>query len=191
MKTLRPMTTIPLLLLAACSATQVTGTWKDPTFAGPVPQKVLVVSRVPDETSRRNLEQELTSRIDEERGTAVPSTRYFARQDEMTPDALRQVAQREGFDAVLVTRFLGEETTLEYAPGSDVDGSSIYADPWYDPGHYYQERQAKMETGLYDVENGRPIWSITTETLNPNDSEKQTEQLASRIVGQMEKDAVL
>ncbi|MGA9522109.1 MAG: hypothetical protein WBV82_11625 [Myxococcaceae bacterium] len=192
MKTLRPLTMMSLLLVAACSTTQVTNAWKDPTFDGPAPKKVLVVGQLPDETSRRILEQELTSRIVEEGGSAVPSSEFFAEQSEIDSEALREVAEREDFDAVLVSRYLGEETTTQFVPDSAYGGGSMYGDPWYAPGHVYQERQAKMETGLFDIEDdGTPIWSVTTETLNPNDSEKQTRQLASKIVRQMEKDALL
>ncbi len=192
MKSLRPFTPIPLLLLAACATTQVTDTWKDPSFEGPAPKKVLVVGHLPDETSRRNLEQEISSRIAEEGATAVPSSQFFAKQTDIDSQALREVAKREDFDAVLVTRYLGEETTTQYAPGTGYDDGPLYGDPWFDSGQVYQERQGKMETGLYDAEEGgKPIWSVTTETLNPDDSEKQTRQIASKIVGQLEKDALL
>src|SRR5262245_59580489 len=66
------------LALTACSTTHITSTWKDPAAATAASfQKVLVVAMVPQETIRRNLEQEMVVRLQKRGVQAVPSSQYL------------------------------------------------------------------------------------------------------------------
>lgn len=185
-----------LLLVAGCASTQVSSAWRDPTVspAQAKPEKTLVVAMVPDPAIRRNLEDELAYKLQQHGVAAVTAHQLVQDERNLNKEQIQQLAQQQGADSVLLTRFRGIERHLEYEPGYGWDGFWGVWDPWmYQPGYLTEHTSARMETMLFHspTDGGRLIWTATTQTFNPSGSDRQIAGLASKIVDQMHKDAVV
>ncbi|HEY8206617.1 MAG TPA: hypothetical protein VIG99_03980, partial [Myxococcaceae bacterium] len=173
----------------ACSTTHVTSSWKDPSAAQANLQKVLVVAMVPQETVRRNLEQEMVARLQQRGVQAVPSNQFIQEGSSITRDGVKQVVENNGFDAVLVTQYLGTQRELEYYPGTYYDYFGYYSPMVYDSGYVRETTTVKLESRLFDAkEGGRLLWSAATSTVDPSSAEKAIPTVAQKIVEKLEKD---
>lgn len=181
------------LAVGGCATTKVTSSWTDPYLK---PQekaeKTLVVASVPDASTRRNLEDELTMKLRQEGVNATPSWRYIP-DGKINKDNIRQVASQQGMDSVLVTRFQGVQHKLYYEPGYTWDGYWGMWDPWmYQPGYIREQTVARLESSLFSPQNGGTlVWTASTQTLNPSGSWKQIASIADKIVDRMHEDAVI
>jgi hypothetical protein len=178
------------LILTACSTTHVTATWKDPSAAATANlQKVLVVAMVPQETVRRNLEQEMVARLQHRGIQAVPSGQFLQEGTTLTRESVKQVVQSNGFDSVLVTQYLGTQRELEYVPGTYEDYFGYMSPLIYEPGYVRETRTVKLESRLFDARaGGRLLWSASTSTVDPSSAEKAIPTVAQKIVERLEKD---
>ena len=178
------------LALTACSTTHVTSTWKDPAAATTANlQKVLVVAMVPQETIRRNLEQELVARLQHQGIQAVPSNQFLQEGSTLNREAVKQVVENNGFDSVLVTQYLGTQRELEYVPGTYEDYFGYMAPLVYEPGYVRETRTVKLETRLFDAKSGgKLLWSASTSTVDPTSTEKAIPTVAQKIVERLQKD---
>lgn len=181
-------------LMGACASTRVTSTWTDPTLAEQErPRKALVAAVVPDESIRRVLEERLVAQLREEGIDATPSFQFIPDVRELAKDNIREVAQAHGMDAILMTRFRGIQTRVNYSPGYTWDGYWGMWDPWmYQPGYITTETVARLETSLFvPKDGGRLVWTASSQTFNPTGSPRQLEGIARALVKRMEKDGVV
>lgn len=188
---MRALALVLMVIVTGCATTRVTDSWVDPEAQGRTVKRMLVVGLVPEETTRRHLEQNLVAEVEKQGIAAVPSNRYIDSRDNLTPAAIRNLAQQEGFDAVLISRFRGVHTEIEYDPGLGYDYAFGYPDPWYS-GYVYEEREAVLETTLFESEaGGRMVWSVGTQTLIDGDMVEKTGDLADKVVERMTRDRVI
>jgi hypothetical protein len=174
-----------LLLLSACSSTRLSSEWRDTADDGGAPQKLAVVAVVKDESISRLVEDEAVHRL------PASAHAVAARQLGFTPgadiQALRKELQDLGFDAAVITRLVTVDEQEIYHPPQTyfVDSGPTYA-PMFSPYYRnfwrfypyatsvavapaYQTRETRyiIETVLYRLPEGKPVWSAVTETLNP------------------------
>ncbi|MFL5320384.1 MAG: hypothetical protein ACJ790_12060 [Myxococcaceae bacterium] len=197
---------VMLMLGAGCATTYVTNSWTSPAVQAPEqrPKKTLVVALFPTEAARRTLEDNLSGRLGHEGVMAVPANRFFNDPSEINRDSLQQVAQREGFDSVVMSRFMGIHYGYYTSPsptfgvGMGFGGYYGYAPyfgaggNWYYPDQVYPQEEAVVQTSLFDTRNnGKLLWSATSKTVDPTQSEHEMGVIASKVVKRMQKDAVL
>jgi hypothetical protein len=149
---------------------------------------------VPDQTVRLRLEEEMSADLEQQGVKAVPANRYFPNHGTIDQNAIRELARREGFDGILITRFRGIETRAQYYPPTYTYGDVIgVQDPWvYNSGYVTTQTRARLESSLFRLDDGgHLIWTARTEQINPSGSAKETARIADKIVNRMHKDAVL
>lgn len=101
---------------------------------------------------------------------------------ENTPDKDRMLSRiRElGCDLIFTTTLLEKKSEARYVPGTPYapfPGYGMrfrgYYQYWwpfmYDPGYYTTDRTYSMEGSLFDVASEMLIWSVQTESYNPDD----------------------
>ncbi len=183
-----------LLLLTGCASTQVTNAWKDPSVAqSPPPSKVLVVALVPSRGTRQQLERALSSRLEAQGISAVPMQTLVPAETEIDRELIKRTVAEQGFDSVLVSRFAGLEEEIHHNPGIVYYdyfapyGGSPYP---YRPSYEVHEK-AKMETSLFDAQDGKMKWTATTSTFQPSEVGKKISGLADTLVKKLNSDGVL
>src|SRR5215217_7272847 len=108
-----------LLLASGCASTQLAQVWKAPQ-PGPPARKVLVVAVVPSETSRRMMEGTLADRLKKRGLEAVPGNSLTPAGEALDRAKLEELVRRDGYDAVLVSRYAGTTDSTTYMPGGPV-----------------------------------------------------------------------
>lgn len=174
-----------LLLTNACGPAQrVTSSWRDPDHvSGKRYQKVFISAITGNHRVRVSLEEHM-ARAARDQGLAVvrsldefPAT--FTR--ETTPDKERMLSRIRtlGCDLIFTVTLLEKKSEARYVPGTPYMPFSGYGmrfrgyyQYWwpimYDPGYYTTDRTYSMEGNLFDVESERLIWSVQTESFNPD-----------------------
>lgn len=115
------------LTIAACSSTDMTGSWTNADFKGPI-GKVYVVGLAKDEMNRRIFEDAFSNQFFSEGVSSEASYRDFTYSKEINKEALAKNMVERGCDAVVLTRLVGQRT--------EAVTTSVY-DPVYLPGPYY------------------------------------------------------
>lgn len=174
-----------LLLTQACGPSQrVTSSWRNPEHAlGKRYQKVFISAITGNHRVRVSLEDHM-ARAAREQGMAVvrsldefPAT--FTR--ETTPDKERMLSRIRELrcDLIFTVTVLEKKSEARYVPGTPympyagygMRFRGYYQYWWpimYDPGYYTTERTYSMEGNLFDVDSEKLIWSVQTESFNPD-----------------------
>lgn len=175
-----PVARVALLALmtatAGCAAqSEMTELWKDPSFtSGPV-RNVFVVALRKDPVRRWMWEDAFTRELGARGLTATSSYQLFPA---AAPDSLEVTAavRKHGYDAVLVSLRLPDQTTSTFVPGA-VRREAVTVRDFYgtfhaywrdvqDPGHTEIDEFRRFQTDLWDTgTNGRLIWPGTLRTL--------------------------
>jgi hypothetical protein len=173
-----------LISTTSCGPSQrVTSSWKNPEHAvGKSYQKVFISAITGNKRVRVSLEDHM-ARAAREQGMAVvksldefPVT--FTR--ESTPDKELMMSRIRALncDLIFTVTLLEKKSEARYVPGTPYmpyAGYGLrfrgYYQYWwpimYDPGYYTTDRSYSMEGNLFDVESERLIWSVQTESFNP------------------------
>lgn len=188
------------LLLMSCASTKLAQVWKAPQ-GGPPARKVLVVAVVPSETSRRMMEGTLTDLLKKRGLQAVPVNTIEPKGQALDRAKLEELVRRDGYDAVLVSRYTGTRDSATYVPGGYVgnaDAMGFYGyygalyPTVYAPGAVVQNETVNVETMLYRSEGkGALVWSTTSETFNPTSPYKAIEDISGAVVERMAEDKVI
>jgi hypothetical protein len=192
-----------LLIIDACGPSQrVTSSWRNPEhITGKRYQKVFISAITGNHRVRISLEDHM-ARAARDQGMAVvrsldefPAT--FTR--ETTPDKELMLSRIRELrcDLIYTVTLLEKKSEARYVPGTPYMPYSGYGlrfrgyyQYWwpimYDPGYYTTDRTYSMEGNLFDVESERLIWSVQTESFNPDDidafSRGLTEVMLERAV---------
>jgi len=188
------------VLLSCSPSTEIVKSWQEPnttlTVAAPE-NKVLVISMVKDEGSRRSIEDQLVKRI---KGNAVAS--YTILTTDMlkaaSPEALSAKLKEDKFSHVLLMRLADIEKETSYVPGTTTGfyggygryyayGASMYSSP----GYYTTDKNYFIETTIYSVEPDKLLWTGTTKTVNPSKIEHAVNDIADVVSDKMKKDGFL
>ena len=171
-----------LLLIAvstACTAAKPTLEWRDPSFAGGTFDNMLIVGISNQETVRRAFENTFVDRLQENKVKATASFALMPAETRPSEESVKAVIADIKFDSVLVTHLVGVKEKEVYHSGVYRNDTyrgfyDYYGDVGayvYEPGYYTRHKLVKLETNLYDTESERLVWSMQSESMDPN-SEK-------------------
>jgi hypothetical protein len=193
-------------LLAACASTHVASTWRDPQDKAAPVAKLIVFAATKDDAVRRLAENRAVQTLP--RGTVgVQSYTLFEKFD---PDEakLRERLSKEGFDGALVSRLVSIDRNKEYIPPQTHIAQSYpgYAYLphyrsfyWYypqaytytTPGYVTENTRYVVETLLYRLPDGKPVWSAVSETINPNSTIAMVNEIVRLIADELRKNKLL
>ena len=202
LRRLAPGSLLLTLLLAACAATTVDGTWTRPGMAGQrIDGPVMVVGVARDETVRRIFEDDMAAKL---AARGIRATRSYETMpsalDGEGPERLLQAARAASARYLLSTAVIGV----------DVE-QTVYADPWAYAGFagyrgwygtywgmawpaYAQVRTYPVyiaQTALVRVDVDRVEWVARTRTTAPGNIEHETRAFVDVILGAMAKDGLV
>jgi len=182
---------LAVTLLAGCSTTHVTTTWKAPDVQRLELKKVVAFLVVKDEVVRRNGEHELCERIT--RIPCAPAFAVVADADRGDVEKLARQVDAAGFDGAVVLRYAGRRTEETYVPPvAPLWG--YYGQGWgmaYDPGYVRTDELVDVETAVYAVKARKLLWAGTTESLDPADVRRTVDEIVDAVAAAMRKEGLI
>jgi hypothetical protein len=182
------MPLILVFLLAGCSKSTVSGSWKNREYLQPI-NKVYIVGVSKRDTHRRIFEDEFGDHLSTYGIQSVSSYKDLKSTEEADLETLISKVNSHNADALLLTRIIDKRIREVVYPGYV---SGYYAYPpyygyrWYYPRPYYYHYRdfyghrydmiyepatvsrykiITLESNLYDAATGELIWSAQVETV--------------------------
>jgi hypothetical protein len=192
-----------LLSLAALLAAdnQFISTWRPDgvttvNFAG---RKVAAVVVTDDTGLRVSAEEALAREITARGPVGVPAYRIIPREEVKKSESAKGWFERAGVQGLVIVRPVETETQKVYSSAVWTSGYYNYAwDYWgtswgavYPIGGGRDQRTITVETLMYDLVKGAPIWAGVTRTTDPKDVQSYMKSLAADIVKQLGKDGIV
>jgi len=186
-------------IMACGPSTEIVKSWQEPNAAlntSDTGNKVLVISMVKDEGSRRVIEDELVKRI---KANAVASYTMLTSDvlKEASGEKLNELLHQNKFNYVLLMRLADIEKETSYVPGttSYYGGYGRYyaygAGMYGSSGYYTTDKNYFIETTVYSVDPDKLLWTGTTKTVNPSKIERTVNDIADVLSSKMTKDGFL
>jgi hypothetical protein len=195
-----------MVLLAACSSTKVTSSWKADDASKVNYQKVLVLGVMAnkDRSIRMNMENELADELKSSGVNAVAASTVFSPNQLNTMNeqrALRSL-RNKGYDAVMTIVLLDKAKEENYVPGnvSYQPYGAYYSRFWgyyrnvygrvYTPGYYTTSTNYFWESNLYSVGNNKMLYSVQSQSFDPS-AESIGREYARQVTRDMLKQGVM
>ena len=187
--------------IAGAADNEFISTWKAPgagpmNFAG---RKVAAVLITDDESLRVSAEEALAREITARGPTGVPGYRIIPREEVRNPESAKGWFERAGIEGLVVLRLVQTDTTKVYS--SVVWSSGYYGNPWSYWGNGWEtvtpigegrdQQTITVETLMYDLSKGTPIWAGVSRTTDPKNVQSYMKSLAIDIVKKLEKDGLV
>jgi hypothetical protein len=176
-------------VLSGCSQTTVNTEWRDPGYVGPGVRS-LVVLCLPADSKEKECEDEFVRQLQEAGISATPGHSTTAAAFSSKKGSM-EMAREMGVSMVLVSRFLERRSQLDVYP---VQNRSMLLMPDYDMWSDYRlvENQYQVYgTVLYDVSNGKAIWSAESDTFVHTKDKKTLESYVKAMIKKMKKQGLL
>jgi len=198
---LRTSIVLAAALAAAAAADDFVSTWRAPgteplNFAG---RKVAGVVILDDNNIRVSAEEALAREITARGPIGVPAYRILPKELLKDKDQAKAWFERAGIQGLVVLRLVATDTTKVYSSAVWVSGSYNYAwDYWgsswaavYPIGKARDEHTFTVETLVFDLSKGTPIWAGVSRVTDPKDAQTYIKSLAIDVVKQLEKEGLV
>lgn len=173
-------------MLCAC-ATRPTAEWQDDSYSGPI-RDVLIIGVSEQQTNRRIFEDTFVNELRERNVVATASATVLEADEKISKETVETAIAGKSIDTVLVTRLLGvedrqsyhEPTTARYYRGY----YTYYSQSWNyaNSGYYRQYQVLKLETNVYDVKTNRLVWSMQSESVDPQSATQVIEDQIKLVI---------
>jgi len=191
------------LLVACGTADRVVRLYEDPAFERGPFTNVLVVGVHTNATLRRRFESNVAERIRANGIVSTPSLNFMRAADEISRDSLVAIVEREGFDAVLVTRLVDQQTRVETRAGrvtaaaqrrDDVPLADFFRYDYVeyrDPMEITTVRTVVLVSDLYDVATEQRVWSAETTSFEKTRVDEIIDGIAAALAGALRSDGFI
>jgi hypothetical protein len=193
-----------IMLVGGCGSTQLVNVWKDSSYQAAALKKVLVIAMCQDQLMRRMWEDAFISALREHHAETVAIPSYQLSPDEV-PDtlAVREKTKEEGFDGVLVVARVKIDTLKTDVPGyTTIEPVPEYSYRWrtyvthyvnvYHPGYTETQTEVSVRTDLLLAqEEGRLVWSGTSEEIDPASADQFRSSVADLVMDKLTKTSLV
>ena len=176
-------------------------TWKAPgaaplDFKG---RKVAAVLIADDNGVRVAAEEALAREVIARGANGIAAYRVIPKELLSDKDAAKAWFEKMKIEGLVILRVVATDKQKVYSSAMWVSGYYNYAwDYWgygwanvYPMGKAREQRVLTVETLLYDLSKGTPVWAAVTRTTDPKDVQSYVKELASDILKRLEKDGVI
>jgi hypothetical protein len=186
-------------VLAACSNTHITSSWKNDNVPPVHYNKIVVLAMVP--AAQRNIRQAMENSMAEQLRrngyNAVSALQEFG------PAALQGLSEQASLgkvkgangDGLITISQINQSRTRQYVPGM------IYPSPWgwgwgwgggyYSPGYIRNDVHYSWETNFYDVGTDKVLYSVQSKSFDPSSAHDLADSYSRQIVKDMKEKRVL
>ncbi len=191
------------ILLAACAAsTRVAKTYSDDAYANSSFSNFLVIGVAGNYNSRTQFERAVVSGLRAEGASASPYYSVVQGNEPISRDAVLEAVQSGSFDAVLVTRVLGQQTDVDVQSGSAATkASTIGGSPINFFRYDYEELNEPqsinfnttvvLETELFSSIDEKMIWAIQLSSTDAAGVGVLIDNTATSIVSRLRRDGLI
>ena len=171
-------------------------TWKAPgagptSFAG---QKVAAVLIVDDHDLRVSGEEALAREISARGPVGVPAYRIIPKEELTNKDAAKGWFERAGVEGLVILRLVKTDKEKVYSSAIWSSGYYNYAWDYWGTGWATVtpigkgrvETTITVETMVFDLKKGTPLWAAASRTTDPKDVQSYIKRLASDVVKQLQ-----
>lgn len=185
---MKPLHALVALALAAailpgCAGTKPVAEWRDPALKQPL-RRVAVGAATQDPARRRVVEDAIVARLPA--GTAIASYTFVPEGSERDVELVKDLIRQQGADGALIVRVAGIDRTQRVTTAAPVP-STAYG-YWgysyttaYAPATVEVDTTVRVDSRLYALEDDRLVWSLSTETQNPNSPEQARSEIADVV----------
>jgi hypothetical protein len=161
---------------------------------------VLVVGIVKNPAARHSFEFEMVKALGKAGVKAEASGELLPPGTTPTREDLERLVAEKGFDAALAGMLVDSRTEVRAVPPSTAYGFYGYT-TWatpvaYSPGYLETTKTIVVDTKLFrasgsNANTSAPVFSATSQTVDPNSMQDVTETLAKMVVDQLKQDGFL
>jgi len=201
------------VVLAGCQTTSIQSAWFDPNFKGGPMKKIDVVMLGSNLANRRVAEDVFAQKLRDAGVDGVAGWTVIPDEARAAQQPFTEAVTRTGAQGLLVVRLLGVDTRTQVTTTMVPTTGPMWGGPGWGPGwggpgwgpdwgggwggggafgpamvpvqEVSQYDLAIVETTLYEVATGRPVWSANTQTFNPSSVQREAPGFADLIIGQL------
>jgi len=195
-----------LLILGGCASTQLASTWKDPNDKAVPMKRIAIFAATSDDAIRRLAETRAVHSLPPGT-TGVPSFTLFDK-PEKDVDKVKARLIKEGFDGALISHLVSYDKSETYVPPQVQIAQPYpayayspyyrsfyhyypYAYTYVTPGYVAQTKRYLVESLLYRLPDGKPIWSAVSETVNPESKIVLVNEIVRVVTDELRKQKLL
>lgn len=200
-------TLLALLLIIACADVRITHSWQSSSASQNRYNKLLVVGLFTnkDRALREQMETHLQGDLQALGIHAVSAIKLYGPTsfEQTNEDAFLSKIEGDGMDAALTIVLLDRKKEKHYVPGR-VYFSPFYSyhtrigpywgimyDRIYSPGYYQSTTRYFWESNIYDLKTKQLIYSVQTETFDPDEASSLAHQYGKVIVNDIKDKNIL
>ena len=183
-RTAAVIATLAIGLSACAESPSVVKTFHDGSYDGTFFNNLLVITVAGSTDSRTLFEKTLVSRLVELDTSASAYYAVMGRKQPIERDMLSIAVLSREFDAVLLTRPVNRELPV-------VDLFRFNYDELNQPDNIDVSNAVELMTELYSAADQKRIWAIRSTSASSDSAEEFVDVHASKIVAQLQKDALI
>jgi hypothetical protein len=184
--------------LGACTSTRIVNQWRNPEYAAPRFQRILVVGISKQPSIRRTFEDEFVARLVDTGVDAAPSYRFLTEEGQVDEARLRQAVEQAGADGVIITRLVRVDRQTRVSPGLyhpvPFGLYHAYSSAWlgyYEPPTVYQYDVYTLETTLHDARTNALVWTGTLQAREPGDVGREIRRYVGTVIEALKDSKIL
>ena len=207
MKTNIIVSFVIMVFMISCSSSRITHSWKSDNIPEKKFSKIMVVSVIAgsDWSIRDKMEAHLVGDLTDRGYVAVSAIKEYGPKyfENMKEAEVLDKLSNSGVDAVITVVLLDKNKERYYVPGR------VYYSPYtiyqrnfwgyystiyeriYTPGYYQVDTKYFWESNFYDLKNKNLLYTVQTETFDPESVEILAHEYGLLIVNDMNKKAAL
>jgi hypothetical protein len=188
-------------IINSCGTTQQANLWVDQSYHATPMTKILVIAMRKDQLRRRIWEDGVVASIQNKKNAGTVVVASYSLFPNNLPDtlAMRLRIKEEGIDGVLLIASAQRDTFTTDVPGyTSNEAITTYSHKWnayitryedvYHPGYSETETTISVRTDLLvPQEDGRVVWSVTSQSVDPTSADQFIGSVADRVADQLKK----
>jgi hypothetical protein len=198
------LTSLLVVLIAACSTTHITSVWTDRNTSPKPYNKLMVLGIMPevDRALRANMEKHLLNDLKEQGYHMLSAYDVYGHKalQKMSEEEAKQFLLKDGIDAVVTIVLLDKQKEKYYVPERVIH--SPYDDHLWSyyitlsrrleaAAYYEQITKYYWESNLYDLTTNKLVFSVQTQSFDPSSINEIAHEYGLKIVHSMLKNGVI
>ncbi|MCD9526242.1 hypothetical protein [Photobacterium carnosum] len=189
------------MLLTSCASSNLTSSWVDRNYSNVPIKSSLVVAMSDNLRVRRIFEDDMVKELQNKGVNAISSSQIYPNKLPSKAD-LSSYIQKNGTQTVFVAKLVNiEDKNIRY-PGNNnsygYGGSMSFHNYYnssfsyiYDDSYTVSYEFVNVEFTLFDTKSHKPIWSTSSESVDPNNMNEIIAELTHILIGNMQDNGVV
>ena len=198
---------LAVIFFTSCATTEITSSWKAENARPHDYKKMLVIGLMPDSVRdfRQQMEKALTDDLKSKGVNAVSAFELYGPKvfRHMSEQQMNKQIKSKGFDGIITISLLNTKEEKNYVPGSITDYTGGYGYPnfWdyysaaydriYEPSYYSTDTDYFWESNLYNLSNGKMIYSVLSRSFDPNTAQSLGKEYGQLILNDLIRNGVI